>query len=283
MQHAQTVHALNEVLTTWRAHGDAIVFVPTMGNLHEGHIALVKRARELGAGVVVSIFVNPMQFGVGDDYAEYPRTLEQDCAQLEGLAEVVFTPSVTEVYGRGLENSTRVEVPEVSDILCGAFRPGHFAGVTTVVAKLFNMVRPNVAVFGEKDFQQLFILRRMVEDLAFPILIEGLPTVREVDGLAMSSRNQYLSASERRQAPQLYQTLLELKEGFSQQRASVAELEKEAEHKLKQYGFEPDYVSVRNGGDLSANITAGCQCVVLAAAYLGKARLIDNMSWVNQG
>ncbi|VAW84711.1 Pantoate--beta-alanine ligase [hydrothermal vent metagenome] len=279
MQQVQTTQALQNALAPWRACGETIVFVPTMGNLHDGHLALVKRARELATVVVVSLFVNPLQFCEGDDFTDYPRTLEQDCARLKGLVDVIFTPAVTEVYGSPIELSTRVEVPGVSDILCGAYRPGHFVGVATVVAKLFNMVRPDVAVFGEKDFQQLFILRAMVEDLAFPVVIEGVPTVRELDGLAMSSRNQYLSASERKLAPKLYQTLLEVRDAFFQQSRPIAELEQKAKLKLKHYGFEPDYVSIRNANDLTINVTVDGPGVILAAAYLGGARLIDNISW----
>jgi len=281
-QQVQTTQALQNSLAPWRARGETVVFVPTMGNLHDGHLALVARARELATVVVVSLFVNPLQFGEGDDFTDYPRTLEQDCARLKGLVDVIFTPAVTEVYSRSIELSTRVEVPGVSDILCGAYRPGHFAGVATVVAKLFNMVRPDVAVFGEKDFQQLFILRAMVNDLAFPVVIEGVSTVRELDGLAMSSRNQYLSASERKLAPKFYQTLLEVKEAFFLQSLPIAELEREARLKLKHYGFEPDYVSIRNANDLTTNVTVNSHGVVLAAAYLGKTRLIDNFSWVNK-
>ncbi len=279
MQQVKTIQNLQSILAPWRARGESIVFVPTMGNLHDGHLALVERARELATVVVVSLFVNPLQFGEGDDFTDYPRTLEQDCARLAGLVDVIFTPTVAEVYGRPIELATRVEVPGVSDILCGAHRSGHFVGVTTVVAKLFNMVRPDVAVFGEKDFQQLFILRAMVNDLAFPVVIEGVPTVREIDGLAMSSRNQYLSVSERKLAPKLYQTLLEVRDAFLQQRVPVTELEQQARLKLKHYGFDPDYVSIRNTDDLTIDVTVNSPCVVLAAASLGKARLIDNVSW----
>lgn len=279
MQQVKTRQVLQDVLAQWRARGESVVFVPTMGNLHDGHLALVKRARELAAVVVVSLFVNPLQFDEGDDFTDYPRTLEQDCACLEGLVDVIFTPAVAEVYGCSIELSTRVEVPGVSDILCGVYRPGHFVGVATVVAKLFNIVRPDVAVFGEKDFQQLFILRAMVNDLAFPIVIEGVPTVRELDGLAMSSRNQYLSASERKLAPKLYETLLTVKNAFLQKSVSITELEEQAKLKLKHYGFEPDYISIRNADDLTIDVTVDNHCVVLAAAYLGKARLIDNVSW----
>lgn len=277
MQQVQTVPALQNALAPWRARGKAVVFVPTMGNLHQGHLALLRRARELGAMVVVSLFVNPLQFGEEDDFADYPRTLQQDYALLEGLAEVVFTPAVTDIYSRSIDISTRVEVPGISDILCGASRPDHFVGVTTVVAKLFNIVKPDIAVFGEKDFQQLFILRTMVADLAFPIVLEGVATVREPDGLAMSSRNQYLSARERRLAPKLYQTLLEVKERYLQRSTTRIELEQQAEFKLKQYGFVPDYISIRNASDLTTDLTVDSPCVILAAAHLGKARLIDNI------
>ncbi len=198
----QEAAALERALAPWREAG--IAFVPTMGNLHDGHLALVARARELAPRVVVSIFVNPLQFGPQEDYAAYPRTLEEDRARLaEAGVDLLFAPTVEVMYPRPLTEVTRVHVPGLSQILCGAARPGHFDGVATVVARLFNLVRPRHAVFGEKDYQQLMIIRRMVADLAFPIEIHGVPTVREPDGLAMSSRNRYLSPSERARAPRL--------------------------------------------------------------------------------
>ncbi|MDH3870717.1 MAG: pantoate--beta-alanine ligase, partial [Gammaproteobacteria bacterium] len=194
---ARTAADLRARIREWRARGNRIAFVPTMGNLHAGHLRLVRHARAVADRVVASIFVNPMQFGPGEDFASYPRTLEADSAALmEADADLLFIPDIDVVYPRGPEQMTRVEVPALGDILCGASRPGHFSGVTTVVAKLFNLVQPDTAVFGEKDYQQLVIIRRMVKDLNMPVSIEGVATVREPDGLAMSSRNSYLQVGE---------------------------------------------------------------------------------------
>ncbi len=208
MERIESLRDLRERVTAWRSAGARLAFVPTMGNLHAGHLTLVREARALADMVVASIFVNPLQFGAGEDLDAYPRTLEDDRRLLAGEGcDLLFTPRVDEVYPRGQAAQTRVEVPGLSDILCGARRPGHFVGVSTVVCKLFNMVQPNLALFGEKDFQQLLVIRRMVEDLAMPVEIVGVPTVRESDGLAMSSRNGYLTAEERARAPVLYRVL----------------------------------------------------------------------------
>ena len=208
MQTVHTIAHLRSAVDQWRARRERVALVPTMGNLHDGHLQLVKRACRAADKVVVSIFVNPMQFGPQEDFAAYPRTLKQDSLKLaENGVHLLFVPEVEELYPHGINDTVRVEVPGLSDILCGASRPGHFAGVATVVAKLFNAVRPQVAVFGDKDYQQLLVVRRMVADLCMAVEIIGEPTVRETDGLAMSSRNGYLSAAERAQAPALYQTL----------------------------------------------------------------------------
>lgn len=264
-------------LASWRTAGERIALVPTMGNLHPGHLALVQAAQQHAERVVVSIFVNPLQFGAGEDLDAYPRTLEQDQQQLAALGcDLLFAPPVREVYPHGQTAQTRVEVPELSDILCGASRPGHFVGVATVVCKLFNMVQPDVALFGEKDFQQLLVIRRMVADLNLPIDIIGLPTVREADGLALSSRNGYLSVEDRRRAPALYQALQTASLAL-QQGAAVAEVELAAVAALQVAGFQPDYVAVRAAATLAPATPAEDDMVILAAAQLGHTRLIDNL------
>jgi pantoate--beta-alanine ligase len=282
MQTITTIAELRETILSWKADGARIALVPTMGNLHEGHLRLVQEAHTNADHIVVSIFVNPMQFAdaSGGDFNQYPRTLEADEKKLSDLGvevDIVFTPSVEEVYPNGLENETRIEVPGLSDILCGEFRPGHFTGVATVVAKLFNMVQPDVAVFGEKDFQQLLVIRRMVSDLCFPIEIIGLPTVREHDRLAMSSRNHYLSPEEREKAAMLNHVLLEVKHSIKDGSRDYADLENSAMQKLEAAGFKPEYFSVRRAEDLQLPSIDDHDLVVLAAAWLGKARLIDNI------
>jgi pantoate--beta-alanine ligase len=257
-----------------------IAFVPTMGNLHAGHLSLVEKARELADHVVVSIFVNPLQFGPHEDFAAYPRTLREDCAQLEqARTDFVFAPDSAEIYPHGTAATTTVQVPELSDILCGAARPGHFSGVATVVLRLFNIIQPHYAVFGEKDFQQVLVIRRMVKDLQVPVEIISMPTLREADGLAMSSRNQYLSPAERQCAPMLAQVLHKLKQGIEQDgERDLAALEAEAAQTLQAAGFAtPDYVRVRDAETLGTPDPARPEWVVLAAARLGKARLIDNL------
>lgn len=273
----ETVAGLRREIAALRTQQKRIAFVPTMGNLHAGHLRLVEEARRLAHAVVVSIYVNPLQFGAGEDFAAYPRTPQEDEAALEAKAvDLLFMPGDREMYPRGLEAMTRVEVPGLSDILCGAYRPGHFRGVTTVVNRLFNLVQPDVAVFGKKDYQQWLIIRRMVDDLGMPVEIVGVETVREPDGLAMSSRNHYLSGTERRIAPRLYATL-----GTARDRlvagAAVAEVEALAAAELVAAGFRPDYVSVRRAEDLAEPGPADRRLVLLAAAWLGRARLIDNL------
>jgi pantoate--beta-alanine ligase len=281
MQTLTTVAELRQCVAQWRAAGERIALVPTMGNLHDGHLQLVKQAQQRADRVVVSIFVNPMQFsdasGSGGDFERYPRTLAADQQKLAAV-DVVFAPTVAEVYPVGLEQETRVEVPGLSDILCGAHRPGHFVGVATVVTKLFNMVQPDLALFGEKDFQQLLVIRRLVTDLCFPIEIIGVPTIREVDGLAMSSRNQYLSAEERKQAATLYQTLQWVREQLQADGdENIAAIQQQGCDRLTAGGFRPEYLEVRRARDLQPVTAADKQRVILAAAWLGPARLIDNL------
>lgn len=279
MLSVMTVAELRECIRRWRAQSNSIALVPTMGNLHAGHLQLVRHARAIADRVVVSVFVNPMQFGENEDYARYPITHERDRAALtEADADLLFMPAVDEVYPDGPGQVTQVMVPGMNSILEGEFRPTHFDGVTTVVAKLFNMVQPDIAVFGEKDFQQLLIIRRMVEDLDIPVAIEAVATVREEDGLAMSSRNGYLSAGERALAPQLYQTLLDVRDLILQGDKELAGIEHAAMIQLREAGFEPQYVSIRRSADLSVPVSRHDRLVVLAAVMLGSTHLIDNIS-----
>jgi pantoate--beta-alanine ligase len=269
---------LRETIRTWRSAQETIAFVPTMGNLHEGHLALVTEAQQRAQHCVVSIFVNPMQFGAGEDFEAYPRTLEEDRQKLtEAGVDLLFAPSATTIYPAGAQEQTRIEVPGISDILCGASRPGHFIGVATVVCKLFNMVQPDLAVFGEKDFQQLMIIRRMVTDLAIPVDIVGLKIVREGDGLAMSSRNGYLSSDQRAHAPVLFQSLKETARAIALGDRDFPRLEKEGQERLRSVGFRPDYYLVRNADNLAPAGQQDPRLVILAAAYLGATRLIDNL------
>lgn len=274
----QAIEALREELKSWRRAGETIAFVPTMGNLHAGHIALVKRAQELGSKVVVSIFVNPTQFDRKEDLAAYPRTLAEDCGKLQaGGADLVFTPTPALMYPTG-GLATKVDVPGISALLEGASRPGHFTGVSTVVCKLFHLVQPDVAVFGEKDFQQLMLIRQMVRDLDMDIHIEGLSTVREADGLAMSSRNGYLTTAERKLAAGLQLTLREVVDALHKGRQDYASLQAEAMQSLTLRGFQPDYVEIRRTVDLLPAQAGDDDVVVLGSAWLGKARLIDNIA-----
>jgi pantoate--beta-alanine ligase len=277
MKTIDTPEDLRLQVSAWRAAGERIAFVPTMGNLHAGHLTLIAEARARAPRVVASIFVNPMQFGPAEDLDAYPRTLERDRELLEAAGcDLLFVPCVATVYPRGSEAQTRVEVPGLSDVLCGESRPGHFRGVATVVCKLFNMVQPDVALFGEKDFQQLLVIRRLVEDLAMPLEIVGVPTVRESDGLAMSSRNGYLSPSERARAPALLRVLTQARESLLAGNAA-ASVEREAEGALREAGLTPDYIRVRTTDDLRPATETDRDLVILAAAYLGRARLIDNL------
>jgi pantoate--beta-alanine ligase len=269
---------LQSALARFRANGQRVAFVPTMGNLHEGHLELVRRARKLCDVVVVSIFVNPLQFGPNEDLDAYPRTLAADKEKLfaEGV-QVLFAPGVKEIYPLGMEAQTIVHVPDLGDTLCGRSRPGHFDGVTTVVSKLFNIVQPHVAVFGEKDFQQLSIIRKMVTDLCMPIEIIGVATARDADGLAKSSRNGYLTRAQREIAPLLNQTLKDCREAIACGFDNFLQLESHARMQLLQAGFEPDYFEIRDARTLSSITDDTEEIAILAAARLGKTRLIDNV------
>ena len=274
----KTVRELRAAVARARSEGKRIGLVPTMGNLHAGHVALVSKAAQRADFVVASIFVNPLQFGAGEDLDNYPRTLAADQEKLLAAGcNLLFAPSVEEIYPDGMAGQTLVSVPGVSEGLCGASRPGHFDGVATVVTKLFNMVQPDLAIFGEKDFQQLAVIRKLVRDLNLPIQILGEPIVRAADGLALSSRNGYLNAEQRAVAPQLYRVLSELASALRSGRTDHAALLAEAAAQLSAAGFAPDYLEIRNPLTLRPATAADRQLVILAAARLGTTRLIDNL------
>ncbi|MEX0430906.1 pantoate--beta-alanine ligase [Spiribacter insolitus] len=278
MQTITDIAALREAVARWRRHGERIGFVPTMGNLHGGHLALVDEARRRSDRVVASIFVNPTQFGPGEDFQSYPRTWATDYASLQRHdTDLVFAPGVEAVYPHGPTLRTRVEVPELSDILCGASRPGHFTGVATVVTKLLNIVQPDLAVFGLKDYQQLLVIRRLVQDLSLPVEIVGGAIARESDGLAMSSRNAYLEPAERERAPVLYRTLCDLAERIETGEADFERLLAEGRERIREAGMTPDYLEIRRAEDLAPAGAGDRELVIPAAAYLGRARLIDNV------
>lgn len=279
MQTFADISALREQIKQYKRDGRKVAFVPTMGNLHEGHLTLVRKAREYADIVVVSIFVNPMQFERADDLNNYPRTLEDDLSKLNGEGvELVFTPTPDTIYPEGLESQTSVDVPVLSTMLEGASRPGHFRGVSTIVAKLFNIVQPDVACFGEKDFQQLAIIRKMVDDLAMDIEIIGVATVREMDGLAMSSRNGLLTLDERQRAPVLARTMRWISSAMRGGRDDYASVIEDASDQLRAAGLQPDEIFIRDARTLQTITAETTQAVILMSAFLGKARLIDNQT-----
>jgi len=279
MHSVKTAAELRERVAAWRREGARVGFVPTMGNLHEGHYSLVSVARANAERIVASVFVNPTQFGPREDFASYPRTLESDRAGLQAHGcDLLFAPGVEEVYPFGVEATVRVDVPVVAETLEGVLRPGHFTGVATVVTKLLNLVQPDVAVFGQKDYQQLLVIRRLVRDLALPIEILAAPTMRETNGLAMSSRNQYLSADERQRAAVIHQTLARMCAAVRDGRPR-ADIEHDALLALSAEGLSVDYAVVRRREDLAEPQPGQRQgLIALIAAKLGRARLIDNLS-----
>jgi pantoate--beta-alanine ligase len=278
MEIVTTVADVRTRVAAWRARGERVVLVPTMGNLHTGHASLLAVGRRHGSRLVATVFVNPTQFGPSEDFASYPRTPEHDVRSLEAAGcGLLFRPEIGAIYADGSGGATTIDVPALSSILCGAFRPGHFSGVATVVATLFHIVEPDVAVFGEKDYQQLVVIRKMVSDLQLRVEIVGAPTIREVDGLAMSSRNQYLSAAERRVAPTLHAELSRVARAIADGSRDFERLERESAAVLDATGFRTDYVSVRAAGTLAPPEADDRHLVVLAAARLGAARLIDNV------
>lgn len=277
MRITRSISELQQSLTAWKTAGERIALVPTMGNLHDGHISLVNNANAHADRVIVSIFVNPIQFGVDEDFENYPRTLKEDQQQLAlNSVDLLFIPDCSSLYAP--DASTQITVSGLSESLCGAFRPGHFSGVATIVAKLFNLIQPEFAFFGEKDFQQLAIIRKMVRDLNFPVTIHSVITVREPDGLAMSSRNSYLTDHERSIAPLLYQTLCRAKQKIKAGETNYREIEVLHLNQLKLAGFEPDYFSICRAYDLTPAESKDTDLVILTAARLGKPRLIDNLS-----
>jgi pantoate--beta-alanine ligase len=272
------LQSLRQVIAEWKREGSKIAFVPTMGNLHAGHISLLEKAREAADRTVVSIFVNPIQFGKGEDYENYPSTLDADSKKLEtSNLDLLFVPNLKELYPGGVNVDTRVNIPKLSSILCGKFRPGHFSGVATVVTKLLINVTPDYAFFGEKDYQQLLIIRRLVSELCMPTEIIGMPIVRESDGLAMSSRNAYLNEAERKVAPVIYKILQAAAERLLQQTVSFKTIEVEGVAALEAAGLRPEYVSIRRTSDLGEPESDDHELSILVAAWLGSARLIDNL------
>lgn len=277
MRTVHTVAELRQQLLAWRAAGERIALVPTMGNLHAGHLDLVHAARAEGARVVASVFVNPLQFGPNEDFGRYPRTLPDDSAKLVAAGcDLLFAPAVEQMYPHGLPLTTQVTVSGVTEMLEGQFRPGHFEGVATVVNVLFNLVQPDVALFGQKDWQQLAVIRRMVRDLHMPIEIVGVPTRRDVDGLALSSRNQYLSAEQRAKAGVIHATLATIAHEIQRGSRDFAGLELAGMQALGAHGFQPQYIAIRTP-DLQMPANENKQLVILAAALLGQTRLIDNL------
>jgi len=273
----ETLPLLRQHIRRLRQEGKRIALVPTMGNLHDGHMKLVDEAKARADVVVVSIFVNPMQFDRVDDLARYPRTLQEDCEKLNKRhVDLVFAPAPNEVWPKGTEGTTYVDVPGISTMLEGASRPGHFRGVSTVVSKLFNLVQPDIACFGEKDFQQLALIRKMVDDLGYDIEIVGVPIVRAKDGLALSSRNGYLTADQRKLAPGLYKVMSDMVEQLQQKALSSEEIIAIAEQALNDKGFRADDIQIRDADTLLALSTTSKRAVILVAAWLGQARLIDN-------
>ncbi len=273
-----TISDLRREVASARRAGKRIGFVPTMGSLHAGHLKLVEVAHENADFVIASVYVNPMQFGPKEDLASYPRTPEDDKRALAGAGtDMVFMPTDTEIYPRGVAAQTFVEVPQLSDILCGAFRPGHFRGVTTVVNRLFNLVQPDAAVFGKKDYQQLMLIRLMVSDLGMPIKVVGVDTVREADGLAMSTRNKYLRPEERNLAPRLYSVLCDLRDEILRTQDVPWEVEAATMARLQRMGFRPEFVSIVRQQDLQSPSREDRRLAILAAAWLGRTRLIDNI------
>ncbi len=278
MQLLKTVAEMRELVDAWREAGDTVALVPTMGNLHAGHMSLVSMAAEHAEHVVVSVFVNPTQFGPGEDYTEYPRTLDKDQRRLQRAGvDALFAPSVEEMYPAGIESTTQVLVPELSTILEGASRPGHFAGVASVVCRLFNICTPDVAAFGQKDYQQLVVLRRMVADLHIPVSILAGTTERARNGLALSSRNSYLSDAQKEQAAVLHAALTAVGDAIQDGAGDYDELEASGSRQLEQAGLQPEYFAIRRAYDLAPPGKSDMNLVVLTAARLDRVRLLDNM------
>lgn len=275
----ETLPLLRQHIRRLRQEGKRVALVPTMGNLHDGHMKLVDEAKARADVVIVSIFVNPMQFDRPDDLVRYPRTLQEDCEKLnKRKVDYVFAPAVEEIYPQGLEGQTYVDVPGLSTMLEGASRPGHFRGVSTIVSKLFNLIQPDIACFGEKDFQQLALIRKMVADMSYDIEIVGVPIIRAKDGLALSSRNTYLTAEQRKIAPGLYNVMNSIAEKLIAGNRELQEIIAIAEQELNEKGFRADDIQIRDADTLQELTETSKRAVILAAAWLGQARLIDNQS-----
>ncbi|EAT0822492.1 pantoate--beta-alanine ligase [Salmonella enterica] len=275
----ETLPLLRQHIRRLRQEGKRVALVPTMGNLHDGHMKLVDEAKARADMVIVSIFVNPMQFDRPDDLVRYPRTLQEDCEKLnKRKVDYVFAPAVEEIYPQGLEGQTYVDVPGLSTMLEGASRPGHFRGVSTIVSKLFNLIQPDIACFGEKDFQQLALIRKMVADMSYDIEIVGVPIIRAKDGLALSSRNAYLTAEQRKIAPGIYNVMNSIAEKLIAGNRELQEIIAIAEQELNEKGFRADDIQIRDADTLQELTETSKRAVILAAAWLGQARLIDNQS-----
>lgn len=278
MRIVETSPILRREIRRWKQEGKRIAFVPTMGNLHDGHLTLIDQAKQQADIVIASIFVNPMQFDRQSDLANYPRTLQEDCEKLKRKSvDLVFAPSAAEFYPEGMDNQSYVEVPEISTMLEGASRPGHFRGVATVLTKLFNLVQPDIALFGEKDYQQLQLVRKLVTNLSFDIQVVGVPIVRAKNGLALSSRNNNLSADELKIAPQLFAIMQKAGEKLADSPAAATGLISEMEESLRQAGFTPDELFIRDADNLGELTVSSRRAVILMAAWLGQTRLIDNL------
>ncbi|EBG1458502.1 pantoate--beta-alanine ligase [Salmonella enterica subsp. enterica] len=275
----ETLPLLRQHIRRLRQEGKRVALVPTMGNLHDGHMKLVDEAKARADVVFVSIFVNPMQFDRPDDLVRYPRTLQEDCEKLnKRKVDYVFVPAVEEIYPQGMEGQTYVDVPGLSTMLEGASRPGHFRGVSTIVSKLFNLIQPDIACFGEKDFQQLALIRKMVADMSYDIEIVGVPIIRAKDGLALSSRNSYLTAEQRKIAPGLHNVMNSIAEKLIAGNRELQEIIAIAEQELNEKGFRADDIQIRDADTLQELTETSKRAVILAAAWLGQARLIDNQS-----
>jgi pantoate--beta-alanine ligase len=281
MKIVNELSGLRYEVAQWKKQGHTIALVPTMGNLHDGHLSLLEKARILGDKTVVSIFVNPIQFGTGEDYESYPSTITTDKSKLESNhVDLLFTPDLEELYPSGVDVDTRINIPILSSILCGQFRPDHFSGVATVVSKLLINVTPDYALFGEKDYQQLKIIQRMVSDLCIPTEIIGMPIIRDDNGLAMSSRNAYLTEEQRKLAPMIYQTLQIAADKLKNKTEDHSTIEQQGFLTLENAGFTPEYFSVRRTRDLGVPNSNEKELSILLAAWLGSARLIDNIKVV---
>jgi pantoate--beta-alanine ligase len=278
MDQANSVSELRQYVQHWKDHKQSIAFVPTMGNLHAGHLSLITKGQSLCDRSICSIFVNPMQFGPNEDFNHYPRTLDTDIELLESVGcDLVYMPTASELYPQGLENISQVIVTDLTDTFEGAHRPGHFTGVATIVAKLLNIVKPDISVFGKKDFQQYCVIRKMTQDLNLDVEIIGQETTREASGLATSSRNQYLSDDQKKQAALIYQTLQDSAAGISAGETDFEKLEKQAIERLNQAGFDTDYFSICNADTLKSATTEDKKLVILVTARLGDTRLLDNI------